>query len=92
VALPRNELGETSESLELIKCSDFVGPPGSGAPLAQPFSVAVSEEVRARPQLTLFVEITLKMVRCKPICSCRSQPEIVLVGLSDKQKCGGGQP
>ncbi len=50
VALPRNELGETSESLELIKCTDFVGPPGSGAPLAQPFSVAVSEEVRAAPQ------------------------------------------
>jgi len=55
VALPRNELGETSESLELIKCSDFVGPPGSGAPLAQPFSVAVSEEVRVRTQCTQFV-------------------------------------
>jgi len=55
VALPRNELGETSESLELIKCTDFVGPPGSGAPLAQPFSVAVSEEVRVRTQCTQFV-------------------------------------
>ncbi|KAK9830977.1 hypothetical protein WJX81_004646 [Elliptochloris bilobata] len=45
VALPRNQLGETSESLELLKCADFVGPPGSGAPLAQPFSVSVAQEV-----------------------------------------------
>ena len=46
VVLPRNQLGETSESLELLKCADFVGPPGSGAPLSQPFSVAVSQQVR----------------------------------------------
>ncbi len=48
MALLRNQLGETSESLELLKCADFVGPPGSGAPLAQPFSVTVAQEVRAR--------------------------------------------
>ena len=45
VALPRNQLGETSESLELLKCAEFVGPPGSGSPLAQPFSVSGAQEV-----------------------------------------------
>ena len=38
-------LGHTSESLELVKCCDFVGPPGSGAPLAQPFQVEVDAQV-----------------------------------------------
>ena len=38
-------LGHTTESLELVKCSDFVGPPGSGAPLAQPFQVEVDAQV-----------------------------------------------
>ena len=38
-------LGHTSESLELVKCHEFVGPPGSGAPLAQPFSVEVDAQV-----------------------------------------------
>ena len=38
-------LGHTTESLELVKCCDFVGPPGSGAPLAQPFQVEVDAQV-----------------------------------------------
>ncbi|KAL0041515.1 hypothetical protein WJX79_005896 [Trebouxia sp. C0005] len=38
-------LGHTTESLELVKCCDFVGPPGSGAPLAQPFQVEVEAQV-----------------------------------------------
>jgi hypothetical protein len=38
-------LGHTTESLELVKCMDFVGPPGSGAPLAQPFQVHVEAQV-----------------------------------------------
>ena len=41
-------LGHTTESLELVKCCDFVGPPGSGAPLAQPFQVEVEAQVRRR--------------------------------------------
>lgn len=41
----KNMLGHTSESLELMKCMDFVGPPGSGAPLAQPFQVHVQPQV-----------------------------------------------
>ena len=40
-------LGHTTESLELVKCCDFVGPPGSGAPLAQPFQVEVDAQVSA---------------------------------------------
>lgn len=40
-------LGHTSESLELVKCCEFVGPPGSGAPLAQPFQVEVDAQVRS---------------------------------------------
>ncbi len=39
-------LGDTSESLDMIKCCDFVGPAGSGIALAQPFSVQVAMEVR----------------------------------------------
>lgn len=39
-------LGHTTESLELVKCCDFVGPPGSGSPLAQPFQVEVDAQVR----------------------------------------------
>lgn len=42
---PRTALGHTSESLELLKCETFVGPPGSGAPQAQPFRVAVNPQV-----------------------------------------------
>eukprot|EP00877_Chromochloris_zofingiensis_P009007 jgi/Chrzof1/435/Cz01g15230.t1 len=41
----RLTLGTTTESLELVKCSEFVGPPGSGAPLSQPFAVDVATEV-----------------------------------------------
>ena len=41
-------LGHTTESLELVKCCDFVGPPGSGAPLAQPFQVEVEAQVNRR--------------------------------------------
>ena len=35
-----------SESLELMTCQTFVGPPASGAPQAQPFKVAVSPQVQ----------------------------------------------
>ena len=49
MALLRNQLGETSESLELLKCAEFVGPPGSGSPLAQPFSVSAAQEVPCPP-------------------------------------------
>ncbi|KAK9867584.1 hypothetical protein WJX84_008166 [Apatococcus fuscideae] len=42
---PRNTLGVTTESLELCRLHEFVGAPGSGAPLAQPFSVQVAAEV-----------------------------------------------
>lgn len=57
-------LGHTTESLELVKCCDFVGPPGSGAPLAQPFQVEVEAQVsrthsaRASPPAnTLFCSV-----------------------------------
>lgn len=42
---PGMALGRTSESLELLACEDFVGPPGSGAPQAQPFRVSVNPQV-----------------------------------------------
>ena len=45
---PRMALGHTSESLELLTCEEFVGPPGSGAPQAQPFSVTVHPQVAPR--------------------------------------------
>lgn len=41
-------LGETTESLELTHLQEFVGPPGSGTPLAQPFSVVVDCKVGGR--------------------------------------------
>jgi protein MYSM1 len=37
-------VGATTEALDLVPCLDFLGAPGSGAPLAQPFSVEVSPE------------------------------------------------
>lgn len=46
---PRMALGHTSESLELLACQDFVGPPGSGAPQAQPFRVSVNPQVPSTP-------------------------------------------
>ena len=46
---PRTALGQTSESLELMACENFVGPPGSGAPQAQPFRVFVHPQVLASP-------------------------------------------
>ena len=42
---PRNTLGVTTESLELCRLHEFMGAPGSGAPLAQPFNVYVAAEV-----------------------------------------------
>ena len=41
----RSKWGETGESLELVQCQEFMGPPGSGASLAQPFEVTVDSEV-----------------------------------------------
>ncbi len=38
-------VGSTSESLQLHKCVEFVGQPGSGAALAQPYSVTVKSQV-----------------------------------------------
>jgi SHAQKYF class myb-like DNA-binding protein len=38
----KNRLGETTESCELTLPSDFMGPAGTGAPLAQPFKVTIS--------------------------------------------------
>lgn len=43
----RTVLGQTTESLELTHCRDFVGLPGSRTPNAQPFHVAVHPLVRA---------------------------------------------
>ena len=43
----KNAMGQTTESLELLKCLEFVGPPGSGAPQAQPFHVDVHPQVHA---------------------------------------------
>mmetsp|Transcript_8971 Transcript_8971/g.19194 ORF Transcript_8971/g.19194 Transcript_8971/m.19194 type:complete len:703 (-) Transcript_8971:278-2386(-) len=40
----RVALGETSESTQLIKMSEFIGHPASGAPLAQPFHVKVAAQ------------------------------------------------
>lgn len=42
----RHVFGQTTESLQLMKCVDFVGPVASGAALAQPFRVVVSSKVR----------------------------------------------
>jgi len=44
VASAMAHLGDTTESLDLTHPANFVGPPGSGAPLAQPFSVSMSSE------------------------------------------------
>lgn len=44
VASAKAHLGHTTESLDLTTPQNFVGPPGSGAPLSQPFSVTISSE------------------------------------------------
>lgn len=43
----KSQLGSTSESLELVCCQDFYGPPGSGLPGSQPFAVEVDMQVGA---------------------------------------------
>ena len=45
VATAKSTLGATAESLELVACSDFIGPPGSGSALAQPYKVEIDSEV-----------------------------------------------
>ncbi|KAL6778773.1 MYSM1 [Auxenochlorella protothecoides x Auxenochlorella symbiontica] len=42
----RAVMGDTSESLDLTCPKEFVGPPGSAAPLAQPFAVVTSSQAR----------------------------------------------
>ena len=44
----RSQWGHTTESLELVRCSDFIGPPGSGAALSQPFEVRVDGQVECK--------------------------------------------
>ena len=46
----RSRWGATTESLELVRCHNFIGPPGSGASLAQPFEVVVDSQVSNRPR------------------------------------------
>lgn len=41
----KSRWGHTSESLELVQCREFMGPPGSGAALAQPFEVIIDGKV-----------------------------------------------
>ena len=41
----KSSWGHTSESLELVPCKEFMGPPGSGAALAQPFEVTMHGQV-----------------------------------------------
>ncbi|GLI69161.1 hypothetical protein VaNZ11_013729, partial [Volvox africanus] len=38
----RAQMGVTSESLQLLKPQEFMGPPGSGAPRSQPYTVDMS--------------------------------------------------
>lgn len=45
----RSRWGDTTESLELVRCHDFIGPPGSGASLAQPFEVVVDGQASSSP-------------------------------------------
>lgn len=61
-------LGHTTESLELVKCMDFVGPPGSGAPLAQPFQVHVQAQVTwASPPLQFLVAVSTVTSEAAPL-------------------------
>ena len=45
----KSRWGHTSESLELVQCKEFMGPPGSGAALAQPFEVTMAGQVYLLP-------------------------------------------
>ena len=65
-------LGHTTESLELVKCCDFVGPPGSGAPLAQPFQVEVDAQVGADYALPVFVWSAQANNHATSTCFCLS--------------------
>ncbi|KAK9803462.1 hypothetical protein WJX73_004742 [Symbiochloris irregularis] len=47
----RTSMGATTESLELIRPQDFMGPPGARTPMAQPFHVHV------HPQVLLVVDL-----------------------------------
>ena len=38
-------MGQTSESLELVNCKEFIGPPGGQSALSQPFEVTVDQQV-----------------------------------------------
>ena len=60
----RMQLGETTESTDLTPLEDFVGPPGTGAPSAQPFSVTLDTQA----QLVMDFHSHL---RC---AGCRRQP------------------
>lgn len=52
----KSSWGQTSESLELVQCKEFMGPPGSGAALAQPFEVTMHGQVRQG-------EVTLSLMK-----------------------------
>jgi len=66
----RAKLGETTESLELTSLQEFVGPPGTGAPAAQPFTVTLDSQVSGGAALAaggglgVFAHVNVEQSRC----------------------------
>lgn len=58
----RTSMGATTESLELIRPQDFMGPPGARTPMAQPFHVHVHPQVSTRA--------AGKQMGSSCVCSC----------------------
>ncbi|KAL4859895.1 putative dolichyl-diphosphooligosaccharide--protein glycosyltransferase subunit 3B [Chlorella vulgaris] len=57
----RMQLGDTTESTDLTHLHSFVGPPGTGAPAAQPFSVTIDQ------QALLVMDFHAHLSRCEII-------------------------
>ncbi|EFN57719.1 expressed protein [Chlorella variabilis] len=57
----RMQLGETTESTDLTHLDSFVGPPGTGAPMAQPFQVTIDR------QAVLVMDFHAHLSRCEII-------------------------
>ena len=58
----RTTLGSTTESLELVRCQEFMGLPGSRAPMAQPFHVHV------HPLVGLLLRLPIISTSCFMAC------------------------
>lgn len=83
----RTSMGATTESLELIRPQDFMGPPGARTPMAQPFHVLVHPQVSGSVMHAAAAGASVCAWAETPTTSCCSPGLLPHVGASCCGQC-----